>query len=130
MNKSEESVKIVHRYSEALKRKVSEEISRGVLTTREAMDMYGIEHRKTVSRWVAQYSGNRNKTKIVRVMMKSEQERIRELEKALADEHVKRVLYAKQLENYEKLVPDFKKKLDTKALKEFEKNEEKIRNIR
>jgi transposase-like protein len=130
MNRLEENVKIVHRYSEALKRKIAEEVSRGVLTSREAMVMYGIQSRRTVNRWVNQYGDNPSTTKIVRVMMKSEKERIEELERALADEKIRTMVYAAQLQEYEELVPDFKKRLDSKALKEFEENEKKIKQFR
>lgn len=130
MKESEKPVKLIYRYSETLKRKVAEEISRGVLTTREAMKVYGIKHRRTVTGWVQKYGDNPTQTKLVRVMMRSEKERIEELERALADEKLRTMLYAAQLEGYEELVPDFKKRLDTKALKKFEENERKIKAFR
>lgn len=129
MSKSREDVRIINRYSESFKKKVSEEISSGLLSTRDAMELYGVKHRRTVDRWVYKY-GNRPRTEVVRIMMKSEKERIEELEKALAESELKRRLYAAQLESYEEEVPDLKKKLSTKQLEEFERNEEKIKRFR
>ena len=62
--------------------------------------------------------------------MKSELERIRELEAALADERLARRVLAAQLESYEGYVPDLKKKLSTKELKRFEENQKKIEKLR
>ena len=123
-----EDVKIVTRYSEALKRKIVEEVSLGVLTAREAKELYGISSTRTINRWI-QVQGKQS-TKIVRVMMKSEKERIRELEQAVADLEIRDMVRAAQLESYQRHVPDLKKKLSTKELKEFEENEEKIKKFR
>ena len=90
MSGKDEEVKVIHRYSEGLKRKVVAEIEDGSLSVVEAMSYYGIGHRRTVYRWMQKFGTNRRATQVVRVMMKSEQERIAELEKALA---------AAQLEN-------------------------------
>ena len=62
--------------------------------------------------------------------MKSEHEKIEELKAALGEELLRRRVYAKQLEIYEEYVPDLKKKLGTKRLKAFEKNQEKIDQFR
>lgn len=123
-------VKVITRFSEALKRKVAEEIESGILSTRDAMRSYGIRHRKTVNRWVSQYGSNVYQTKIVRVEMKSEREEIDELKAALADERLRTRILAAQLESYQGYVPDFKKKLSTKDLKKFEENQRKIENFR
>lgn len=124
------NVKIIPRYSETLKRKVAEEVSRGVITTREAMHLYGIGHQRTLNRWVRKYGENQAPVQVVRVMMKSEKERIRELERALADEKIRTLLYAAQLKEYAKEVPDLKKRLNSERLKKFEENEQKIKNFR
>jgi transposase len=124
------NVKIIKRYSEALKRKLVEEIEGGRLTVGEAMRHYGIEHRRTVNGWIWKYGQEKHETKIVRIMMKSEVERIRELEKALADERLVNMVKTEQLKIYEEWVPDIKKKLNTKQLKEFEAREEKIKSFR
>lgn len=118
------------RYSESLKMKIAEEVGTGKLTTKEAMSHYGIKYRKTVDIWVRKYGYRNYETEIVRISMKSEQEHIKELEKALANERLRNLVFAAQLESYEELVPDFKKKLNSKELKKFEKNEKKIKSFR
>jgi len=123
-----EEIKEIKRYSVALKRKIVEEVLSGELTAREASKYYGVSSVRTVNQWVFKQSGR--ETKIVRVMMKSELERIQELEAALADEKLARRVLAAQLESYENYVPDLKKKLSTKELKKFEENQKKIEQLR
>jgi transposase-like protein len=117
-------------YSEAFKRKVVEEIERGELNTREAARVYGISYGGTIPNWLRKYGKRNYQTKIVRVMMKSERDEINELKKALAEERIRSLVFSRQLESYEKYVPDLKKRLDTKQLKEFEDREQKIKQFR
>ena len=123
-------IRKVYRYSESLKLKIAEEVGTGVLTTAEAMKKYGIRHRKTINTWVSKYGYLDYETEVVRVVMKSEEERIKELEEALASERIRSLVYAAQLESYEGYVPDLKKRLSSKELEEFEKNEKKIKSFR
>lgn len=120
--------KEIVRFSEALKRKVVEEVESGKLTAKEAAELYGISSARTVNHWIFRHQGR--KTKIVRVVMKNEAERIRELEQALADERLARRVLAAQLESYEGYVPDLKKRLSGKELKKFEENQKKIERLR
>lgn len=129
MKKSKvQEVKEIKRFSAALKRKAVEEVLTGGLTAREAAKLYGVNSARTVNSWIFAQEGRQ--TKIVRIMMKSEADRIRELEEALADERLARRVLAAQLESYEHYVPDLKKRLDTKELKKFEENQEKIKRLR
>lgn len=121
---------VIRRYSEAFKRKVVKEIESGNLTGREASRQYGIPYGGTIGQWLKKYGSREYKTEIVRVMMKSEKELIEELKAALADERIRSRVLGKQLESYQKYVPDLKKRLDTKQLKQFEENEEKIKQFR
>lgn len=121
--------KIIHRYSESLKRQIVSEIESGTVSVREASEHYGVKHRRTITGWCRQYGSRVAPTKIVRVMMKDEQERIKELERALVDEQLKNRVYAAQLESYAEEVPDLKKRLNTEQLKKFEHNERKIRGM-
>ncbi len=123
-----QEIKEIKRFSAALKRKVVEEVLTGGLTPREAAKLYGVSSARTVNAWVFAQEGRR--TRVVRIMMKSEADRIRELEAALADERLARRVLAAQLESYEHYVPDFKKKLASKELKKFEENQEKIKRLR
>jgi transposase-like protein len=122
-----QEVREIRRFSAALKRKVVEEVVSGGLTAREAARLYGVSSARVVNRWVFKQEGRQ--TKIVRVMMKSEAERIRELEEALADERLARRVLAAQLESYQRYVPDLKKRLNTKELKKFEENQRKIEQL-
>ena len=123
-----EEIQNINRFSVALKQKVVEEVVSGALTAREAARLYGVGSARTVNAWVFKHEGR--KTRIVRVMMKSEAERIRELEKALSDATLGRRVLAAQLESYEHYVPDLKKRLSTKELKKFEENQKKIEKLR
>ena len=119
MKNSSESVKIIPRYSESLKRKVVEEIESGSLSVSEALDCYGIAHRRTVNRWRQKYGSGERRSQVVRVMMKSEQERIRELERALADSELERIAYKYYAEELEVEAAKSKKKPSTERLKKL-----------
>lgn len=117
-------------YSEALKRKIVEDLESGRYTTREVMESYGISYRSTVFRWVNKYGKTKPNCRTVRVEMKNEREELEDLKRALAEERLRSRVYAAQLESYEGYVPDLKKKLSTKELKKFEENERKISQFR
>lgn len=119
------SAVVIKRYSPVLKHKIVQEIESGTLSVREAMRMYDIKHRRTIDKWVRDLGNSRGPIQLVRVMMKSEKERIDDLEKALADAKLKEMLQEKMLELYAKEVPDLKKRLSTKQLKQFEDAERK-----
>lgn len=128
VNLKSKGIREIRRFSAALKQKVVEEVQSGALTAREAAKLYGVNSARTVNSWVFTHEGR--KTRIVRVMTKSEVERIRELEEALADERLARRVLAAQLESYEHYVPDLKKRLSMKELKRFEENQKKIEKLR
>lgn len=125
-DKSKCEEKVIYRYSENLKRQIVSEVESGTLTVSEAKEYYGVANRRTINRWLWKYGERQVKTRVVRVLMKDEQRRIRELEKALADERLKRELYAAQLKRYAQEVPDLKKRLSTEQLRTFEENEKRI----
>jgi transposase-like protein len=124
------SNKMIKRYSEGLKRHVVEEVEGGKITQREAVRMYGVSSARVVNRWVHQYGKRNYATKIVRVTMKSESDRLKELEQALADQILTNRIMAAQLKSYEGYVPDLKKRLSTKELKQFEENQKKLERLR
>lgn len=128
--RNERGAKLIRRYSEGLKRHIVEEIESDKMTAREASKVYGIGASRTVLRWVHKYGKLNYATRVIRIGMKSEAERIRDLEEALADEKLARRVMQAQLESYEHYVPDLKKRLSTKELEKFEKNEEKIKTLR
>lgn len=118
---------IVHRYSEAFKVQVVGELESGQLRSMlDARRRYGIAGKDTVAHWVRKYGKEHQLTRIVRVetpdereqwsKLKKENER---LKKALADAHLKAVLYESWLEVAceefgVKDVEGFKKKLENR----------------
>lgn len=130
-NKMKEKPRVVRRYSEALKRQVVDELERGCLSMNEALEWYDIPWRRTVDRWRTKYGKDRKKTKVVRIFMKSEQERIRELEKLVADLQIENRVKGAQLDIYSEwgIEESLKKKLNTQQLKEFEERKKKIESL-
>ena len=123
-------VRVVRQYSEALKQQVVEEISQGKVTVEEAKRRYGIPSHKTINRWRKARGKMEVVTKLVRVVMKSEKDRIRELEEALADEKLKNRLYNYQLDYLmEEHGEEFKKKLNSEQLKELERLEKQRKSV-
>jgi len=92
-----EDAKILRRYSEALKLKAVQAIDAGEMNQSEAARAYGCT-KGAVNQWMKKYSKNRQRIKVVHVAMKDEQDRIRELESALAKAHMKLEVYEKMME--------------------------------
>lgn len=81
-----------HHYSSELKQRLVEEIEGGQLSLREAAR----DAQTTVAMvqvWLREYGRFQPKRDVVEVVMKSEQERIAALEKALAEAHLKLLVY-------------------------------------
>lgn len=81
-----------HSYSEELKRGIVEEIESGRLSLRDAASAArtGVTQ---VQKWLDEYGRFKPKRDIVEVVMKSEKDKIAELEKALAEAHLKIRVY-------------------------------------
>ena len=97
MQGSKEDTKILRRYSEALKLKAVQGIDSGEMNQSEAARAYGCT-KGAVNNWMKKYSKNIRRIRVVRVTMKDEQDRIRELESALAKAHMKLEVYEKMME--------------------------------
>ena len=92
-----------YKYSMAFKQKVVGEIEAGELTVSQAGRIYGINGNGTIDRWLKQLGKNHLLAKVVRIEMKDEKDKIKELEKekkqlesALAQSQLKIMM----LENY------------------------------
>jgi len=75
-------------FSPAVKRSIVEELESGRISLREA----AVRDHTTVTRiklWMEEYGKYKPKRDVVEVVMKSEEEKISALEKALADAHLK-----------------------------------------
>jgi transposase len=89
------------RYSEAFKLQVVQELESGKLGgIQEARERYGIGGSETIQRWLRKYGKNHLLGKVVRVEKPGERDQLRvlkqendELKRALADAHMKSVLY-------------------------------------
>ena len=100
-DKKREEVIEIRRYSEALKIELVKELESGRLTVKEAMEHYDIRWSRTINRWSRKYGRETKKTRVVRVIMKDEQVRIRSLEKALADKELELLATRSLLQVYE-----------------------------
>lgn len=99
-NMEEEEVpgRTVLRYSFAFKQKVVSEIESGKLTASSARRLYDIKGADTIARWLNQFGKLHLLNQVVRIEMKDEKDRIKELEhekrkleSALAQEHLKNI---------------------------------------
>ena len=89
----------IKRYSIAFQQKVVNEIESGELTIGAARRLYDITGHETIQKWIIKLGKSHLLNKVVRIEMKDEKDRIKELEKkvrqlesALADEHIKNIV--------------------------------------
>jgi len=123
-------VKIIRRYSEALKREVVEGVEGCRLTIREAQEFYDIACGRTIFRWVRRYGKDVIPTRVVRVIMKDEAQRIAELEKIASSLQVENAVMRAQYEiALEQRGEEIKKKLSTKQLREFEARHKLLQSL-
>jgi transposase-like protein len=83
-------------FSPEVKAAIVEELESGRMSLREA----AVRGHTTVSRvklWIDEYGKYKPKRDVVEVVMKSEEDRIAELEKALADSHLKNMVYEEMI---------------------------------
>lgn len=88
--------RIILRYSLAFQQKVVSEIESGELSIAEARRVYDIKGWGTIARWLRKLGKQHFLNKVVRIEMKDEKDRVRQLEKekrelesALAQAHLK-----------------------------------------
>ena len=116
---------IHYRYSEAFRQKVIGEIERGKYRIKEASRLYEVSY-QTIYYWLHKYGKNHLIGKIVKVEMKSELDRLKQLEaekkileSALAQAHLKIITLESTIEvAEEKFNINFKKKPGSKGSKE------------
>jgi transposase-like protein len=121
--------KVLYRYSSAFKQKVVSEIESGELTIAEAQRLYGINGATTIQAWIKKLGKNHLLSRVVRIEMKDEKDRLKELEKkirtlesALANEHVKNIVLESLIEVAEEHYKvDFKKNFGGKVSPEVKK---------
>jgi transposase len=124
-------------YSEAFKMQVISELESGKLPSLEAARRaYGIGGSATIHKWLAKYGRNDLRAKVIRVEtpkqrdeVKKLKQKIRQLEEALAQTQIDKLISESQ---YEVLCEDvgvdpdeFKKKVDVRPSKKLSKNRRK-----
>lgn len=122
--------KLILRYSISFKQKVVKEIEQEGLSYTEASRRYGIKGGATIQAWLKKFGKNNLLNKVVRVEMKGEKDRVKELESevkklkiALADatlaRHALETLIEVVDEHYQ---TDVKKNLGQKLLGSVQNN--------
>ena len=130
MKKSNYEQRVIKKYSSAFKLKVVNEIESGKLSINQAMEIYDIGGGATISRWIKNLGKNHLLSKIVRIEMKDEKdkvkelkERVRQLEKLLANKELDSLMNEAFLEllaeDNEVDLEEFKKKVDKERLKKL-----------
>jgi transposase-like protein len=110
------------RYSLAFKQKVITEIEDGIYSISEASRVYKVST-KSIYKWLKEFSKDHLINRIVRIEMRDEADRIKELEEekrklesALAQAQLKIITLESTIESAEELYKvDFKKKSGTKV---------------
>ncbi|MBK7134545.1 MAG: transposase [Bacteroidales bacterium] len=128
MKKSIYEQKVLKRYSSAFKLKVVNEIESGKLSISQANEIYDIGGAHTISRWIQNLGKNHLLSKVVRIEMKDEndklkelKDRVRNLEKLLANKELDNLMNEAFLEllaeDHGVDLEEFKKKVDKERLK-------------
>ncbi len=88
-------------FQEALKRSIVGEIEEGRMSIMDASREYRIS-KSMIGLWLKEYGKYRPKKDVVEIVMKSEKDRIAELEKALADATLKARIYEELIKEADK----------------------------
>jgi transposase-like protein len=121
----------IKQYSLAFKQMVVSQIESGKFTISEAKRTYDIGGCATIPKWLKKFGKDHLLNKVVRIEMKGERDRIkelerqkRELESALAQEHLKNICLESLIECVEEHYQiDVKKNFGDKQLKGQEKKQ-------
>jgi transposase-like protein len=128
MKKINYEQRIFKKYSSAFKLKVVNEIESGKLSVSQAREIYDIGGAHTIERWITNLGKNHLLSKVVRIEMKDEKDkvkelkdRVRRLEKLLADKELDNLMNEAFLEllaeDHGIDIEEFKKKVDKERLK-------------
>lgn len=127
--------KTLIRYSTAFKQKVVSEIESGKFSIAKARKIYDIGGGSTIHSWIKKFGKNHLLAKVVRVEMKNEQDKlkqlaqqIQQLESALAHAHLKNICLESLLECVEEHYHiDVKKNFATQVQQELLSKSKNIR---
>lgn len=120
---------VQRRYSTAFQIKVVREIERGMYTASHARRLYDIGGKSTIARWLRRHGKGHYSSEIVQIRMRTEadkikqlQQRIRELESALAEAQVEKYALQGMLQVMdENSGGELKKKVEQMPLTERER---------
>ena len=113
----------IRRFSEPLRKRIVEEIESGSISISEASRQYGAT-KASIKYWLEDLGAFRPRRSIVEVVMSDEKAKIEELQKALAEAHLKLRIYDKMIEFAgKKYKTDIKKTFGTKASELLEDKE-------
>ena len=87
----------INRYSSAFKLKVISEIESGKYTLAQAYRVYDINGSHTIQNWLRKYGKNHLLPKVVRIQMKDERDKIKELKNQI--KALERALSRSQVDN-------------------------------
>ena len=118
----------IYRYSSAFKLKVISEIESGKFSIEQARKIYDIKGNSTIHSWINKYGKNHLIPKIVRIQMKDERDKIKELkneikvlQKALSRAQVDNICWQSLVEVIdEKYNIDSKKNFGSKLPQELQ----------
>jgi transposase-like protein len=127
MKKSNYEPYVTKRYSKAFRQKVVNEIESGKLSLRQAQKIYDIGGTGTINRWIKNLGKSYLLSNVVKIEMKDEkdkvkelQDRVRKLEKLLADKELDNLMNEAFLELMAEdtgiNLEEFKKKVDKERL--------------
>ena len=85
MKKSNYEQKVVKKYSSAFKLKVVNEIESGKLSIFQAQKIYDIGGNATISKWIKNLGKNHLLSKVVRIEMKDEKDKVKEFKEESGD---------------------------------------------
>lgn len=98
----------IYRYSLAFKQKIVSEIESGKLSIEQARQVYDIGGSCTIQKWLKKFGKHHLLSKVVRIEMKDEKDKIKELqrqkqelESALAQAHLKNICLESLIESVE-----------------------------
>ena len=119
--------KTITRYSLAFRQKVVSEIESGKFSIEKARKIYDIGGNSTIHYWIKKLGKNHLLSKVVRIEMKDEKDKLKELEQqkqhlesALAQAHLKNICLESTIESVEEYYNiDVKKNFGTQAQQEL-----------
>jgi len=127
-------IRTFNRYSQAFKQRIVNEIENGKLSISEARKLYDIPGGETIQIWIKKIGKLHLLNKVVRIEMKDEKDKIkelerqrRELESALAQAHLKIITLESTIKVLEEDGITLKKNTVIESLNKLSKTEDTVK---